>query len=291
MRNFILGTDWGEDCDDAVAVRVLARYAKAGKINLCAIGINTHTEYSAPSLYAFLEKEGVTTLVGVDKNCPEKSFVNNYQPRLAKYTDKKDEDFEDSVRVYRRAIANAEGKVEIMEIGFLQILARVLESQGDDISPKTGIELFKEKVSKVWIMGGAWNEQGAKEYNFSGKKFACRASSTVCKLCPAPITFLGWEIGHDVITGDTLKKDDYLYHAMSDHGFQNGRSSWDPMLVLMAIIGDEEKAGYTTVRGKARVCARTGKNYFKEGPRGKHRYVVKSRENSYYSNLINSIIE
>ena len=58
MRNLILGTDWGEDCDDAVAVRILARYAKAGKINLSAIGINTHTEYSAPSLYAFLEKEG-----------------------------------------------------------------------------------------------------------------------------------------------------------------------------------------------------------------------------------------
>jgi hypothetical protein len=140
-------------------------------------------------------------------------------------------------------------------------------------------------------MGGTWNVQGGKEYNFSGKKFACRASSTVCKLCPSPITFLGWEIGDDVITGDTLKKDDHLYHAISDHGFPNGRSSWDPMLVLMAIIGDEEKAGYTTVRGKARVCSRTGKNYFKEGPRGKHRYVVKSRENSYYSNLINSIIE
>ena len=58
MRNFILGTDWGEDCDDCVAVRILARAYKKGEINFLGIGINTLTEYSAPSLYRFLEKEG-----------------------------------------------------------------------------------------------------------------------------------------------------------------------------------------------------------------------------------------
>lgn len=34
MRNFILGTDWWTDCDDAVAVRLLTRYMKQGKIRL-----------------------------------------------------------------------------------------------------------------------------------------------------------------------------------------------------------------------------------------------------------------
>ena len=49
MRNIILGTDWGEDCDDAVAVRVLTRSHKAGKINFIGAGINTHTPDAAPS--------------------------------------------------------------------------------------------------------------------------------------------------------------------------------------------------------------------------------------------------
>ena len=47
MRHFILGTDWGEDCDDAVAVRYLARKHRAGEIELCGIGLNTQSsEYT-----------------------------------------------------------------------------------------------------------------------------------------------------------------------------------------------------------------------------------------------------
>ena len=34
MRNFILGTDWGEDVDDALAVRLLARAHKEKRIIL-----------------------------------------------------------------------------------------------------------------------------------------------------------------------------------------------------------------------------------------------------------------
>ena len=40
MRNFILGTDWWTDCDDAVAVRILARAHKAGDISIKGIGRN-----------------------------------------------------------------------------------------------------------------------------------------------------------------------------------------------------------------------------------------------------------
>ena len=38
MRSFILGTDWGADCDDCVALRVLSRFVKKGEINLLGIG-------------------------------------------------------------------------------------------------------------------------------------------------------------------------------------------------------------------------------------------------------------
>ena len=64
MRHFLLGTDWGEDCDDAVAVRILARKHRAGEIELCGIGINTRFEESVPSLVAFLESEGVRVPLG-----------------------------------------------------------------------------------------------------------------------------------------------------------------------------------------------------------------------------------
>ena len=34
MRKFIFGTDWCEDCDDVVALRILSRYHKAKKSTL-----------------------------------------------------------------------------------------------------------------------------------------------------------------------------------------------------------------------------------------------------------------
>mgnify|MGYP002571987515 CR=1 FL=1 len=40
MRNFILGTDWWTDCDDAVAIKLLANAVLARKVGLLGIGIN-----------------------------------------------------------------------------------------------------------------------------------------------------------------------------------------------------------------------------------------------------------
>lgn len=293
MRSFILGTDWGEDCDDAVALRILCRHHKAGKIRLLGVGVNTCDKDTAGSVYGFLKKEGVSDVaVGIDRAAAYLNIDARYQARLAKYApEKSNDDAEDSIRLYRRLIAEAPGKVEIMEIGFLQVLAGAITSQPDDISPKSGIELFSEKVEKVWIMGGKFDCQGGKEYNLSRHADACAAASVVCDKCPVPITFLGWEIGARLITGDELDKNDYLHEVLNDHGSGDGRESWDPMLCLMAIIGDEKKAGYSVKCGTARVDAETGCNYFEYDSNGKHKYVIKDFEDSYYSRQINDLIK
>ena len=291
MRNIILGTDWGEDCDDAVAVRVLTRSHKAGKINFIGAGINTHTPDAAPSLYRFLEKESCIIPVGVDKSCPKKDWQNRYQPRLAAETDKKDSDFEDAVRLYRRLICEAEGKVDIIEIGFLQVLAGALMSEPDDISPLSGMELFKEKVRKIWIMGGKFTNQGEKEFNFSYTPFARKAASVVLEKCPCEITLSGWEVGSTVITGNTLKKDDYLNTAMTDWGCTDGRASYDPMTAMLAVIGDEAEAGYDTVSVKVTVDLETGANYYTPDESSNCKFVIKKFEDSFYSDMINKVIE
>ncbi|MBE6674530.1 MAG: hypothetical protein E7596_05440, partial [Ruminococcaceae bacterium] len=214
MRTFILGTDWGEDSDDCVAVRILARAHKKGEIKMLGMGINTLTEYSAPSLYRFLEKEGVSDIpVSVDKSCPHQIEYVTYQKRLAAEINKTNDDFEDAVRMYRRLICESDGNVEILEVGFLQVICGALMSQPDDISEKSGIELFREKAKKIWIMGGTWNVQGGREYNLCKYQFARDASHAFVSNCPCPITFLGWEIGSRLITGDKLAQDDFLHLA------------------------------------------------------------------------------
>ncbi len=293
MRNFILGTDWWTDCDDVVAARLLLRFVNQGKVNLLGIGINACMQHSVASLVGFLRAEGLDNVpVGIDLTATD--YVGNppYQKGLAeRYApDVTNTDVMDAARLYRKLLAEADGKVEIIEIGFLQVISAVLQSGPDDISSKSGLELFSEKVSKVWVMAGKWDADGEKEHNFCITPRSRAAGKQFCELCPVPVTFLGWEVGYQVISGDRLDKQDHLYHVLVDHGSQNGRHSWDPMLVLMALIGDESAAGYDTVSGFATVDEVTGANYFRKDSDGKHKFVIKKYDNAYYAEMINQLL-
>ena len=294
MRNFILGTDWWDDCDDAVALRLLTRHIKEQRINLQGVVINACMEHSVASLKGFLLADGVSGVpVGIDRDATDFGGIQPYQRRLAEAycPDVTNDDGEDPVRLYRRLLAESDGRVEIAEIGFLQVIAAVLESGADDISPKSGVELFEEKVAKVWVMAGKWDEEGGLENNFWRNARSRVGAATFCRMCPVPVTFLGFEVGEGVISGSRLDHADHLYDVLVDHGSQDGRHSWDPMLILMALIGDEAQAGYDTVAGYASVDPETGRNYFAKDPAGPHRFVVKKFENSYYENAIDRFIK
>ena len=292
MRKFILGTDWWTDCDDAVAMRLIARAVKAKEVQVLGIGINACMENSVASLKAFLLAEGIDSIpIGIDQSATDFGGNPPYQKRLAELMPNvKNADAENAVRLYRRLLAQANDPIEIMEIGYLQVISSVLQSKADDISEKSGLELFREKVSKVWVMAGKWDADGEKENNFCRNMRSRIAGRDFCELCPVPVTFLGWEVGYGVITGNHLDNNDHLYLALRDHGSENGRHSWDPMLVLMALIGDEEKAGYKTVTGTASVDAESGKNYFIRSDVGNHKFVIKQHENCFYEEQINRLL-
>ena len=295
MRKFIFGTDWGEDCDDVVALRILARKHKAGEIKLVGVAINTCIPESVASLDAFLVSEGVELLsIGIDRNAGELCKKITYQKRLAGSGKARifNADAEDGVKLYRRLLAETTEPIEIIEVGFLQILAGLLDSQGDEISPLSGVELVRQKVAKIWSMAGKYDEEGGREYNIHKSELTRKAADTVVKKCLMPITFLGFEVGFPVITGgeSVLKEGDILLDAMRDYGAAKGRNSWDPMTALLAVIGDEEKAGYNLVRGTMSVDTESGANFFAKSENGLHAYVVKKFDDTYYSNAINEII-
>jgi hypothetical protein len=294
MRKFILDTDWWTDCDDAVALRLLARAHKSNEINLLGIIINACMEHSVTSLEGFLNTEGVCDIpIGIDLNATDFGGNPPYQKRLSQFAKKyhSNADAKDGVKLYRTLLASAKTPVELIEIGYPQVLAALLLSKPDEISNLSGVELLKNKVSKIWMMAGKWDNNPDKENNFARNERSRAAASIFCDICPVPITFLGWEVGASVITGGDLKKDDPLYLALCDHGSPNGRSSWDPMLCLLALIGNEEKAGYSAVSGKASVDAKTGENYFSVSKEGLHKYVVKKKEDAYYAHAINNLIK
>lgn len=294
MKHYLLGTDWWDDCDDVVALRILARAHKAGRIDLKAVAINVCKEDSVSSLDGFLQLEEIENIpIGIDRNATDFEGRPTYQNYLKQFATRyrSNDEAEDGVRLYRRIMAESQETIEIVEIGYLQILSNVLESPPDDISEKSGLELVKEKVSKIWIMGGKWDEDGGVENNLARNARAKAAAEAVCRLCPVSITFLGFEVGADVISGDNLNQDDFLHLAMCEHGSGNGRNSWDPMLVALAITGSEAQAGYETIKGTAMVEPLTGANYFKPSEKGRHQFVVRKYAPEYYQETINLLIK
>ena len=58
----------------------------------------------------------------------------------------------------------------------------------------------------------------------------------------------------------------------------------------MALVGDEESAGYETVKGRACLDSDTGANRFEKNSGGKHKFVIKKYPNQYYEEQINARI-
>lgn len=293
MKHFILGTDWWSDCDDVVAVRLLVNMHKTGKISLDGIVINACMETSAPSMSGFLALSGVDIPIAIDRDATDFYGMGHYQERLAKSATKikNNADAEEPIKLYRRILASASEKVSIIEIGFPQVLANLLKSAADEFSPLKGVDLVSEKVEHLWVVAGQWNlPEGGKEHNFCNNSRSSQGGEYLCANWPTPITFLGLEVGETVISGSKLDHSDFLHQAMADNRHADGRSSWDPMLALLAVSGDLEQEGYASVCGTARVDGSNGMNYFTENPMGKHRYVKKIREDQFYADRVDSVI-
>lgn len=287
----IHGTDWWTDCDDVAALRLLCRAHKAGAIELQCVCADAVMDKTASSISAFLQNEGVNVPIGIDRTFVGDDSGCKYQHILSEYPHyAENADCEEAYRLYRKALASVEGKADITEVGFPQVIQQLLESEPDDISPLSGMELVKQKVNKIWMMAGKWDEPNGKEYNLSANSAAQKAAHYIFENSPVPITCLGFEIGNTVITGDIADENDLLKIAYVSYGSINGRYSWDPMLTLLAIINDEETAGYDKVCGKAEANPETGENNFTVGE-GLHAYVVKKFEDSFYREHINSLLE
>lgn len=291
MRKIILGSDWWTDCDDAVAVRLLGNFHRKNIIDLKGIVLSACMPFSVPSLDAFLQVMNLHLPVGIDLDATDFGGNPPYQKRLAElpFAVRSNEDAEDPVRLYRRILAENDA-VELLEIGYPQVLAALLKSPGDDLSPLSGMELVKEKVPCLWIMAGKWDGDGERENNFCRNRRASEAASFLCKNWPGKIVFLGFEIGHTVITGSKLPPDDPLKQVLADHGHPNGRSSWDPMLVLLAVTNDFQTAGYEIVRGTASADAEDGRNHFIPDVNGMHCFVRKLHPDEWYAEKIDNLL-
>ena len=288
----LFGTDWWSDCDDVAAADILLKAHRLALIDIKAIGINSVMRYSAPSLKALCEQYGLANIpIGLQTSASRKGLLCLYQKKLASYCTSgfSNADCPEAFRLYRRSLAQSSEKAVIVDVGFPTLLMELLQSEADDDSNLNGTDLVKEKVAHIVVMGGRWDKPCSKEYNFSAYRRNREAAAYICRHAPVPLTFLGYEVGKDIITGGK-EVPGLTGVAYAAHHSGRGRPSWDPMTALFAIFGEEEGAGYKRVRGTASVDPQSGKNRFREETEGRHAYLVKTEADSFYQRQIEEIL-
>ncbi len=260
VKKIIFDTDLGDDCDDVMALDLLLSADRAGECSLLGV----------TSCYPFKEAVGAIWAVCNQHNRPDMP-IGHFIPGLTGKTDVyakavADAFPQDSVtydttlpspKLLRKLLAEND-KVTLLFTGFFTNLAALLQTEGDEYSPLSGVELVREKVTEIAIMAGNFSHQTCvfpvtrelRQVNDRGQVYPIPENNIFWDVpavrislekCPVPIVFLPFETGAGIISGKPMrdvgdgKTPDSL--AFTVHGSLNGRCSWDPATALYAVYG------------------------------------------------------
>lgn len=256
IKNIILDTDIGDDCDDAYALAMANIYHNEKKVNLLAVTHATSIKNGAYCAYAVNAEYG-------NKNIPIGSYSGKIvsDEKIDHYATAVKEKFvgntaittTDAVKLMREKLSCIQDKsVDLVAIGPLGNLYALLESGADGISSLSGQELILKKVKRVVIMGGAFGEKAKEKHHVEWNvKCDTVAFKGFLDGCNADVYLIDFFNGLKVETGETLNgKDDVVAYSFKSFGVSK-RPSWDPLSVYFEVTEDEEvfsvKQGKVTV--------------------------------------------
>ena len=211
-QKVIFDTDMSNDCDDVLAFQMLLSYAKTNQADLLCVAINKDNSY-APKLarlisefYGFDKLPIFVIKDGISKNdglfARETFEAKKTDGSLRFQLKNKNEKFEDSIRGLRKIlIAQPDNSVVYISVGFLSNLARLLQSQADDISSLSGKELVAKKVKYISMMGCGfaphkfWGNKGEKVESEFNVRLDLQSSKYVFKNTPVNIVLSPFEVG------------------------------------------------------------------------------------------------
>ena len=163
----ILDVDVPSSTDELFALQMLYRYADKGECKLLGVVVDRegvagaevvdimNTYYGYPQVPIGLVREGIAS----------PSVWIDYSP-LASHTTP-----EGQWELYRRLLATQpDHSVSICSVGFVTALAQLLQSEADEHSPLSGVELVRRKVKAIYVMGGVFGQAVEPDYNFGQGK-------------------------------------------------------------------------------------------------------------------------
>lgn len=232
MKNIILDTDIGTDSDDIGALSILCNLARQRKINLLAVTSCTSTTPPVCAIDAICNWYGQKIPMGNSKvPYGDDDQHGGYARAIAQAYPRDIGIVPDAVKVLRKALLV--GNVTLVTVGPLNNVAHLLESQADEISEKSGRQLFAENVIEVYSMAGTFTNEWT-EWNVAED---VRAMQVAANAITQKWTLVPYEVGVKVKTGanflvnaDSPMKLGYFVH--------NGapRESWDPITAYCAAV-------------------------------------------------------
>ena len=216
QTKIIFDTDFGGDADDLGALAMLNHFQNKGECELMAVMCWNTEKYAVSAI------DAVNTFYGnpdipIGRRAEDVQITEWNHTKVLTDNFQHDTSYENAIEstvLYRKLLGKAENhSVTLVTVGPLLNLKRLIDSKADLHSPLNGLELIKTKVKEFVIMGGQFPEGERKEWNFDGNMSGV-TKYVLGHLNDVPTTFLGYEIGLNIKTGEVfndLPKNSPLY--------------------------------------------------------------------------------
>lgn len=292
----ILDVDMCTDVDDLCAVRVATRLDDLGTIDLKALVTTVSGASNIEALRGILVHDNKTDVLLGTASIPV-GADSPYWQYLLPYNDGAANTIgtvrDTAVRQYRKVLSQSDSYVDIVTTGFLTNLEALLKSQPDDISPLSGVDLVKQKVGQLYVVGGSYPD--GLDNNFFVEPEARQATAYVVENWHTPIIFSLAQTGGKLLCGkglcdlDTDRKDPVSL-SLDKTGFSWGRAAWDPFGVWICALAMGEETQTNMKRMDFGFDINTGSNWFVDNENGKHYGVfLNHTDYSYYNNKLDQL--
>ena len=250
--------DFGSSTDDLFALEMLYRYEQEGRCRLLGVVVDREGEdcaavadvmntyfghadmpiglvrHGIPAPMVWIDYKALPTYRSADGQPMFRRSVGDYSA------------LPDGWQLYRRLLSQQpDHSVSICSTGFVTCLAQLLQSEADDYSPLSGVELVRRKVKCLYIQGGVFGTAVEPDFNFGqGITFA----KEFFRLWPKDVdmVFSPGEVGDAIeytpeqVISDISWTDVHpIKQVYMTCDCNTGQKMWDTLPVIQAVEGDD----------------------------------------------------
>ena len=295
-KAIIIDTDFASDADDPMAIRLALCFQDMDMLEVRGIALSTTYSRSPLAVHALCKYDGYGNIpVAMDTSGNGVQVHTNYVDVMYEWPKNRD-DYEQPVKMYRRLLAESEGKVNIITLGFLQNIQNLMKSGADQYSPLTGAELIREKVDTLYVVGGSDNGRPSFNFYWTGEK-VINAAKAVTKGFPARVVYLSSDLSYDTFCGQFYQNEDrkgrdIMTKTLAANSQAGGVVAWDVFSMWCAvqeIHGNLENCHLSLEEGNWYVSD-TGATEWTQDGLPEHYRLVKGMEGANYNEYLNGVL-